>query len=90
MPDDFVTEIYPLNQIRAVSPHPANVREERRNRQKKGSRQRQEKRKEQEIADRVSLKGKEERPDQSRQESRPSATDSPEAQKVQKSIDITV
>lgn len=39
MPGDFVNEVYPSSKIQPVSPHPANVREERKKRQKRRQRQ---------------------------------------------------
>ena len=84
MPDDFVNEIYPLNQIRPVSPHPSSVREERR-RQKR--REQKDRKKPRNLTDRVSLGTG--TADEEHQEA-----DSPQKPSFQgtgkKSIDVTV
>ncbi len=55
MAGDFVNEVFPLSQIRPVTPHPANVREERKRRKRKN--QEGSKRQDKRRKDRVSLQG---------------------------------
>jgi len=85
MPDDFVNEIYPLSQIRPVSPHPSSVREERRRRREKRKGGKNAKN----LKDRVSL-GKERSKKPGKEPTHTSETSPSSGSQEKKSIDITV
>ena len=88
MPGDSVNQVYPSNQVRPVTPHPANIREERRRKQKRHKRQK-DKRQQRDDRDRVSLEQKKPaKPDPAR-DRKPSESLPGDSQK-KITIDITV
>ncbi len=54
MPGDSVNEVYPLSQLRPITPHPSNVRQERK-RQRKKDGKKEKRKKNAPHKDRVSL-----------------------------------
>jgi hypothetical protein len=89
MPGDFVNEVQPSSKIRPVTPHPANVREERKKKQEKRQRQKGGKHRENADRDKVSLEQNRPRKPDGKQERKPQekSSDNPENKRT---IDITV
>ncbi len=89
MPGDFVNEVHPSSRIRPVTPHPANVREERKKRQKRRERQKGGRHREDAERDKVSLeKGRPRKPDRRKQPKPPGKFSNNSDKK--KTVDITV